>query len=126
MAEGVETVEVVGVDDQEWLVDEVFGDKHCVTGSPRFFSFGEFGYPFDRRIQFLESEDYFYFVVKSAMELIFEILFDGFADDDDDLTETCSDCVVDGIFDNCFSRGSNGIGLFQASVAAADAGGEDQ
>jgi len=48
------------------------------------------------------------------------------ADNEDDFAETGAEGVEDGIVEDGFAAGADGVDLFEAAVAAAHAGGEDE
>ena len=53
-------------------------------------------------------------------------LFDVLADDKDELAESGAQGVEDGVIDDGFAGGADRIDLFEAAVAAAHAGGENE
>ena len=120
--EGVATVEVVAVDDGKRFLDGILAHHDGVVCSPGFrtaFGAGEaFGqgverleYKFAGDVSFILGEDF-----------LAEVLFEVFADNEDEFAESGLDGVVDGVIHDGFTVGTQSVQLFQASVAAAHAG----
>ena len=63
---------------------------------------------------------------KPGADSLLECLLDVFADDEHEPAEPGAKGVEDGVIDNGFAVGSDGVNLFEAAVTAAHAGSENE
>lgn len=123
---GVGAVEVVGVDDGEGFVDDVASGADGVGGAPGFFAVGGEGEAVGEVVEFLEGVVDCDFFGEAGADSFFEGFGEVLADDEDDFTEPGANGVEDGVVEDGFAVGAHGVHLFEASVAGAHSGGEDE
>ncbi len=124
--ERVTSVEVIGIDYSERLLDSFFSHEHCVVCAPGFGAVGRTCVAFGKLVECLKNDfggyDTFVFTEYFFAEIFFEIL----ADDEYDFSESGFDCVVDGIIHDCLAVWAETVELFETAVTAAHAGGKNE
>ncbi len=123
---GVAAVEIVRVDGRELFLDGVFRHQNRVRGAPRLGAAGGHGEAGRQFIEFLKSVIHLDAVFEARADNFAERLFDVVADDEHKLAEAGAQRVEDGIINDGFAAGADGINLFQTAVTAAHAGGENE
>ena len=125
--EGVATVEVVGIDDGERLVDELLGHEDGVVGPPGLlatFGDGEAG---GQAVELLIGVLHLDAVsVVLGIDARLELLLKGVADDEDHLAEAGADGVFNAVVEDDFPVGAEAVELLETAVAATHAGGKDE
>ena len=126
-------VEIVSVDDGERLVDDVFGHKEGVGGTPGLdtvFRHLEGG---GNLVQFLGDEvELDGFSVRSLDAAVFlldmrlHVFLEELTDNIDHLAEAGCDGVVDGIVDDGLSVRAQAVHLFETAITAAHAGSQNK
>ena len=122
--EALRPVEIIRIDHCEGLVNERLGHQHGMGRTPRFGPFSRDGVPGGNLVQFLEGVMYVRARLVFSADAFPKILLDVSADDENDLSETRAERVVNRVVENDFTAGSDLVELFQPAVATADPGGK--
>ncbi len=131
--ERIFSVEVVAIDDCEWLVYDIFCHEHGVSRPPRFLSFRVqrvFGW---NLVELLNHEIELQrgavrafharvFLPHCFFELILEILPDYV----DNLSESSINCIEDRVIDDSLSARAEAVHLFQSAVTAAHSSSQNE
>ena len=126
LAVAVRAVEIVGVDGGEGLVDDAGGEKDGLGGSPGLGAAGGDGEAWGNVLERLEDVIDGDALFETRADGFAECLLDVFADDEDELAEAGAEGVVDGVVDDGFAGGADGVDLLETAVTAAHAGGENE
>lgn len=125
--ESIASIEIVGIDDSERLVDSLLGHKDGMVGAPRLDAASGDREASGEAVEFLKD------IIDSdtvaemlGIDFCLKFLFERVTDDEDDLAETGADGIVDAIIHNNFAVGADAVQLFEATVAAAHASGKDE
>ena len=124
--EGVAIVEVVAVEHGEGFFDHVLSHHHGVVRTPGLLTVGGAGETFGKCIERLEDEFAGDLVLVFGEDDLAEVVFEVFADDKHELTEAGVDGVVDRVVHDSLSLGAERVELFEATVAAAHTGSEQE
>ena len=126
-AEGVGSVEIIGVDDGEGAVHDAAGAPDGMAGAPGFFATEGWAEARWEVVGLLEGVADFEAGVggvpraDAGAEGVLEVA----ADDEDDLGKAGLTGVTDGIVQDGLTLGTERVHLLKAAVAGAQAGGED-
>ena len=125
-AVGIGAVKVVGIDGGEGAGNGVGSHEDGVGGAPGFLTPGRRGETGREFVEFLEDEFDGHALFEAAANGLLERIGHALANDEHDLAETGAEGVEDGIVEDGFAARADGVDLFEAAVAAAHAGGEDE
>ena len=124
--EGVAIVEVVAVEHGEGFFDHVLSHHHGVVRTPGLLAVGRAGETFGKCVERLEDEFAGDLVLVFGEDDLAEIVFEVFADYKYELTEAGVDGVVDRVVHDGLSLGAERVELFEATIAAAHTGSEQE
>ena len=120
---GLPAIEIIRIDHAERLPDGVFAHQHRVRRAPRFLALRR---DLEARRQLrrhvLEDVVNRHPTLDVRFDLGAERLLDVAPDDEHDLAEAGADRVEDGVIDDDFAGGADGVNLLESAIAAADAG----
>src|ERR1700722_1569230 len=121
-AVGIRAIEVISVDRSEGLVDCVRGQQDGLRGAPRLGAAGgdcEARRNVFERLKNIVNGNAF---LKARPDNFSELLLDILANNENELAESRTESVEDGVVDDGFACGSDGVNLLQTAVAAAHSG----
>ena len=125
--EGVATVEVVGVDDGEGLVDHLLGHEDGVVGAPRLLAPRRHA---EARRQLVELlVDVLHgdaATVALGVDVGTEGLVEGVTDDEDHLAEAGTDGVLHAVVEDGLAVRPYAVHLFQPTIAATHTGSQNK
>ena len=117
--EGVAAIVVIGVDDAERGLNDVFAAKDRMTGAEWLgAAFWQDGGILDDIIDIDRLSD-------TVADELFEFLFDILTDDKDDFIKASLLRIEDGEVQDAFAVVRDGLGLLKSAEAAAHTGGHD-
>src|SRR5580693_4693231 len=120
------SVEIVGVDNREGLVDRVGSHQNCMQRTPRPAAAYRDGKSRRKFIEFLKDVFNRDMSFKPCTDGVLERMLNVLANNEHDLTESGTKCVVDRIVDDGFTMRADWINLLEAAVAVAFAGGQNE
>lgn len=127
--EGVLSVVVVAVDDDEGFFDHILRHQHGMGGTPGLYSLGIEGEAGGNLVQFLGYENELQGCAVHALDVRiflghkgFHVFEEVFTDDVDHLSESGLHGIVDGIIDNGLSGRPQAVHLFESAITAAHSG----
>ena len=118
---GGRPIEIIGIDHAEGTIQFVPRHPDGMPGSPWFGALRWNGKPRRQIVQFLvrkrRNE------VERLLEMLAQHRFELRLGENNDFPESRPERVVDGVIDDHFPTGTDGINLLETAVAAADSGG---
>ena len=123
---GIATVEVVGIDHRKRLFHRIACGTNRMGGAPRFFAAFGHGESGGQVAEFLKDIVDLNFIGKPRADSLLEGLCEILADDEDHAAEARADGIEDRIVEHGFTMRAHRVHLFEATVAAAHSGGEDE
>lgn len=124
--ESIAIVEIVAVEHGEGFFDHVLSHHHGVVRTPGLLAVGGAGETFGECVERLEDEFAGNLVLVFGEDDLAEIVFEVFADNKHELTEAGVDGVVDRVVHDGLSLGAERVELFEATIAAAHTGSEQE
>ena len=130
--EGIFSIVVVAVDNDERTVDDILRHQHGMCGTPWLLALRIQGETCRYLVQFLGDEDELQRSAVDALDIRilfrhkgFHVFEEVFAHDVHDLAEASLDGIVYGIINNGFTGGAEAVHLFESAIAAAHTGSEN-
>ena len=115
----VSSVEVIGVDDRERVVDGTCGFKHRVTGAPRLGAVGRDGNALRNVLCLLENILDLYAAFDALADSLAEKLKVFLFYNENDLVKARLERIIDRVVDDELAVGADRVNLLEPAVSAA-------
>ena len=115
------TIEVIGIDHCEGLLDYLSSHHDCMIRTPRLLTPLGHREALGELVKILEDDLHRDLVLVLRDDLLTELLLEGTTDDEDDLTEARTDGIEDRIVHDRLPRRADTIKLLKTAIAAAHA-----
>ena len=113
------TIEIVGIDYCKRLFDQVLTHQYCMVRAPRLGALRIVGIPFRNVVNSLETNLTRHFALVLCQDYTLKIVSKIFANNEYNLTESCTKCIENGIIHNGLPIRAQTINLLETTIAAS-------